>query len=118
MALGNTRELKQLLIKSEKWRQWHGTQFEKSKYILIHFTRNSSVKTEASVIIDKTRIQPSTEGKYLGIIFDQKLKFHAHVKQVVAKGTKYTLAISGIAKSRWGPEFKYLRRLFTAVAAP
>ena len=38
MALGNTRELKQFLIKSEKWRQRHGTQFEKSKYILIHFT--------------------------------------------------------------------------------
>src|SRR5437667_12317896 len=97
-ALGNTRELKQLLIKSEKWRQRHGTQFEKSKYILIHFTRNSSVKTEASVIINETRIQPSTEGKYLGIIFNQKLKFHAHVKQVVAKETKYALAISGIAK--------------------
>src|SRR6266516_7185490 len=52
------------------------------------------------------------------VIFDQKLKFHTHVKQVVAKGTKYTLTISGIAKSRWGPEFKYLRCLFTAVAAP
>ena len=59
-----------------------------------------------------------TEGKYLGVIFDQKLKFRAHVKQIVAKGTKHALTISGIAKSRWGPEFKYLRRLFTAVAAP
>jgi len=38
MALGITRELKQLLIKSEQWRQRHGAQFEKSKYILIHFT--------------------------------------------------------------------------------
>ena len=37
-AMGNTRELKQLLIKSEQWRQQHGTQFEKSKYVLIHFT--------------------------------------------------------------------------------
>jgi hypothetical protein len=35
----------------------------------------------------------------------------------VIKGIKYTLAISGIVKSRWGPEFKYLRRLFTVVAA-
>src|SRR5436190_5432194 len=26
--------------------------------------------------------------------------------------------MAGIAKSRWGPEFKCLRRLFTAVAAP
>src|SRR5438046_7371223 len=61
-ALGNTRELKQLLIKSEQWRQRHGAQFEKSKYILIHFTRNPSVKTEASVAINKPRIQTSTKG--------------------------------------------------------
>jgi ribonuclease HI len=40
------------------------------------------------------------------------------IDHVIAKGTKYALAIAGIAKSRWGPEYKYLRRLFTAVAAP
>src|SRR5205814_5600964 len=59
-----------------------------------------------------------SEAKYLSVIFDQKLKFHSHIKQVVARVTKYALAIAEIAKSRWGPEFKYLRRLFTAVAAP
>src|SRR5205809_3749446 len=99
-ALGNTRELKQLLIKSEQWRQRHGAQFEKSKYVLIHFTRNSAIKTEATVTIDGTRIQPITEAKYLGVIFDQKLKFHTHVKRVIAKATKYALAIAAIAKSR------------------
>src|SRR5437667_8834160 len=117
-TLGNTRELRQLLVKSEQWRQQHGAQFEKSKYVLIHFTRNSSVKMEASVTISGTKIEPSEEAKYLGVTFDQKLKFHSHVKQVVAKVTKYTLAIAGIAKSRWGPELNYLTRLFTAVAAP
>ena len=61
MAMGNTRELKQLLIKSEQWWQQHGTQFEKSKYVLIHFTWNLSAKVEALVIIGGTRIQPSTE---------------------------------------------------------
>src|SRR5277367_4341412 len=95
-----------------------GPNLKKSKYVLIHFTRNPSVKIEASVTISGIRIQPSSEAKYLGVIFDQKLKFHSHVKQIVAKVTKYAIAIAGIAKSRWGPEFKYLKRLFTAVAAP
>src|SRR5205814_446172 len=99
-ARGNTRELKQLLTKAEKWRQRHGAQFEKSKYILIHFTRNPPAKIEASVTIGGTKIQPSTKGKYLGVIFDQKLKFRDHIEQVIAKGTKYALAIVGIAKSR------------------
>ena len=103
MTLGNIRELGRLLVKTEQWRQQHGAQFEKSKYVLIHFTRNSSVKVEASVTIGEIRIEPSQEAKYLGVTFDDKLKFHSHIKQVVAKVTKYALTIAGIAKSRWGP---------------
>jgi Reverse transcriptase (RNA-dependent DNA polymerase) len=117
-AMANANELERLLAKSEQWRQRHGAQFEKSKYVLIHFTRTASAQMEASVTIAGTTIDPSPEAKYLGVIFDQKLKFRSHVEQIVAKGTKYALAIAGIAKSKWGPEFKHLRRLFTAVAAP
>src|SRR5436190_8888139 len=73
---------------------------------------------EASVTVGGITIRPSSEARYLGVIFDQKLKFRTHTEQIVAKGTKYALAIAGIAKSKWGPEFKYLRRLFTAVAVP
>ena len=116
-ATANTRELKRLLIGAEQWRQRHGAQFEKSKYVLIHFTHTASARIEASVKIDGITIDPSPEAKYLGVIFDQKLKFHSHMDQVVAKGTKYSLAIAGIAKSEWGPQFKHLRSLFTAVAA-
>ena len=117
-AMENAIELERLLTRSEQWRQRHGAQFEKSKYVLIHFTRNTSIRVEATITIDRTTIRPSREAKYLGVTFDQKLKFRSHVEQVVAKGTKYALAIAGIAKSEWGPEFKHLRRLFTAVAAP
>ena len=117
-AIANTKKLERLLAQSEKWRQQHGAQFEKSKYVLIHFTRNLSARTRASVKIAGTTITPSTEAKYLGVIFDQKLKFHSHLEHIIHKGTKYALAIARIAKSKWGPEYKYIRRLFTAVAAP
>ena len=50
--------------------------------------------------------------------FDQNLKFKSHLDQVVKKGTKFGVAIAGIAKSTWGPEYKYLKRLYTAVATP
>ena len=82
--------IEQLLARSERWRQQHGAQFEQSKYVLIHFTRRASSQVDAEVKINGTTIQPSKEAKYLGVTFDQKLKFH-----VVAKGTKYALAIVG-----------------------
>ena len=117
-AKENAVELEQLLARAEKWRERHGAQFEKSKYVLIHFTRNRSTQVEATVTVGGTTIHPSSEAKYLGVTFDQKLKFRSHIERIVAKGTKYAFVIAGIAKSRWGPEFQYLRRLFTVVAAP
>jgi hypothetical protein len=74
-AMANACQLEQLLAQSEKWQQQHGAQFEKSKYVLIHFRWNTSAKVEATVTISRTTIHPSLEAKYLGITFDQKLKF-------------------------------------------
>ena len=58
-AIANANELERLLAKSEQWRQRHGAQFEKSKYVLIHFTRTASSQTKASVTIAGTTIHPS-----------------------------------------------------------
>ena len=99
-AMMNASELERLLVRSEKWRYRHGAQFEQSKYVLIHFTRTASAQAEAAVTVNGITIHPSCEAKYLGVTFDHKLKFRSHIEQVVAKGTKYAMAISGIAKSR------------------
>lgn len=58
-AKENKRELSRLLTRAEQWRWWHGTQFEKSKYALIHFTQTTSAQveaSEASIIVDGTTI--------------------------------------------------------------
>ena len=115
MTTRNARELKQLLNRSKQWRQQHDIQFEKSKYILIHFTHNLTIKKKVSVIIDGIRIQSSMKTKYLDIIFDQKLKFHIHDEQVMIKAIKYIFIIIEIVKSKWDSKFKYLRHLFTAI---
>src|SRR5437762_7673861 len=94
-AKENAVELEQLLARAEKWRERHGAQFEKSKYVLIHFTRNRSTQVEATVTVGGTTIHPSSEAKYLGVTFDQKLKFPSHIERIVAKGTKYAFAIAG-----------------------
>ena len=81
----NTRKLKHILNEAEEWRKKHGAQFEISKYILVHYTRNRNVATKASVIINGVRIEPSNEAKYLGVIFDQELRFKTHLQHVVKK---------------------------------
>src|SRR5579859_7734998 len=115
---GNKVALEGLLGKAEEWRRKHGAQFEKTKYILIHFTRNRKAKTDASICTEGTTINPSKEAKYLGVILDQNLKFRSHTDQAVKKGTQFGLAIGSIARATWGAPFKYLRRLLTSVTAP
>ena len=81
----NARKIKRILNEVEEWRKKHGVQFETSKYVLIHYTRNRNVETEASVTINGTTIRPSDEAKYLGVIFDQELRFKSHLQHVVKK---------------------------------
>jgi hypothetical protein len=115
---GNAEKLQEMLEQAEEWRQKHGAQFEKTKYILIHFTRNRNLSTDAAIEITGTTIEPSNDARYLGVIFDKKLQFKEHTQYAVKKGTKFALAMSSAAKATWGAEFKYTRQLFTAVIAP
>ena len=77
--------------------------------MLVHFTRSKDTDTSAELHSGGTTIKPVTEAKYLGVIFDKELSFKSHVDSIVKKGTKFGLAIAGIARSRWGAGFKYLR---------
>ena len=118
MGKRRTREqIKQLLREAEEWRKKHGVQFEKSKYVLVHFTRNHNWATNAAITIEKVTIEPSNEAKYLGVIFDKELRFKEHLQYIVKKGTKAAMALSSIAKNSWGAQYKYARQLFKAVIA-
>ena len=114
----NVRKIKRILNEAEEWRKKHGVQFEISKYILVHFTRNRRMETKASVTINGVTIKPSNEAKYLGVIFDQELRFKSHLQHVVKKGTNAAMALSSIAKSTWGAPYTYVRQLFQAVVVP
>ena len=114
----NAQKLAKILDKAEQWRKRHGVQFETSKYVLVHFTRNYRLSTKAPVTVGTTIIQPSTEAKYLGVIFDQRLLYKSHLQQVIKKGTSAALALSSIANCKWGTTHKLVRQLFQVVIAP
>jgi hypothetical protein len=71
-----------------------------------------------NITITDTTIEPSQEARYLGVIFDRKLRFTQYIQHAVKKGTKFTLAISRITKSTWGTTYQQSRMLFNSVVAP
>ena len=114
----NVRKLKHILTEAEEWKKKHGAQFEVSKYMMVHFTRNKRTKTKAAIIINGITVEPSKEAKYLGVLFDQELRFKPHLQQLVRKGTNTAMALLSIAKTTWGAPYMYVRRLFQTVIAP
>ena len=114
----NVRTLQIMLKEAEEWRRKHGAQFERSKYILVHFTRNPNLESNTPLTINGLTITPSNEAKYLGVTFDKELRFRAHLQYVAKKGTNAAMALSSIAKCNWGAPFKYVRQLFLTVVAP
>ena len=113
----NARKLQLILKDAEDWRRKHGVQFETSKYVLIHFTRNHRQATKTSITAGGVKVKPASEAKYLGVILDQKLNFKSHLQYITKKGTKAAMALSGIAKSNWGVQYQQSRQLFKAVIA-
>jgi ribonuclease HI len=114
----NAEKLTKMLNLAEEWKQKHGAQFETSKYVLIHFTRNHRKATNCPIILQGTTVEPSSTGRYLGVIFDKGLRFKEHVQHATKKGTKFALAIGRIANAKWGTQYQYIRQLFISVIAP
>src|SRR5947207_1080906 len=116
-AEGNARALQTALEKAEEWRTKHGAKFETSKYILVHFTRNTRISADAAVVINGYSISPANEARYLGVIFDKRLQYTQHRQQIVKKGTAAAMGLARIAKSTWGMHYQHVKQLYTAVVA-
>jgi hypothetical protein len=116
-AAGNARKLGNMLQEAEQWRKRHGAQFETSKYVLVHYTRNRKQATKASIKTGNVTIEPEKEARYLGVILDQELRFKAHVQQVIKRGTGAAMALASIARSTWGVQYQLARQLFKATIA-
>ena len=103
---GNAEKLGNWLEKAEIWRRRHGAKFEVTKYLLVHFTKNNRMSTEANITMsDGVTISASPEARYLGVIFNQKLNFKSHLQLAIKKGTKFALAMTRIMKSTWGAHY-------------
>ena len=64
-----------------KWIQENGFKFSVSKTECVHFSNQRSVFfMESDIKLDGTTIKVADEAKFLGLVFDRRLTFRAHVK--------------------------------------
>src|ERR1700723_3573891 len=69
-------------------------------------------------MLDGVHINPSTSTKFLGVTFDQELRWTEQAKSALAKATKWTLMYRLLASQSSRINSKFMRRLYLAVAVP
>jgi hypothetical protein len=74
---------------SRRLEEKHGAQFELTKNLLVHFTRSRNWNTDVKITINSVTISPSQVAKYLGVMFDQQLRYKSHVEYLTKKGAKF-----------------------------
>ena len=79
------------------WAKNHNSKFEINKLSLIHFDRNKQTQGtpmhKLNLQLDAETISPKDNIKYLGVIFDEKLRWHQQRAEVICKGKTYVSAL-------------------------
>ena len=100
------------------WSTSHNSPLEYSKLALIDFAHQNSTKPRPQLQLPNRTINPVTSTKYLGVIFDQNLKWSTQLANITEKGTKWAAQIKRATRTTWGITPKYARRLYIGVALP
>lgn len=124
MTAGETKQVAEMyantdLKQIEDWSKQYKLQFNngKSKTLLISRKRKEE-KSSISVYINNRIIEQVQQLKYLGILFDNKLKFDKHIKQVSEKCIKLINALAKSAKLNWGLGTQALRTIYKGAILP
>ena len=73
------RQLQLCLYKIEKWADENGFKFSKTKTVCMHFCNKRKFHPDLTLTIYNSQIPVVSQTKFLGVIFDSKLNFKAHI---------------------------------------
>lgn len=109
------RQLQLTLNKLAKWSYENGFRFSPSKTVCIPFSRIRGLFPEPTLKMRGQEITVQDEHKFLGVIFDKKLTFSAHIKNLKAKSLKSLNLLKILSHRSWGADRETLHRIYTSI---
>ncbi len=82
------RQLQQSLNKLQTWADRNGFTFSKTKTVCVHFCQHCGLFPEPTLTYKNCQIPVVKKVKFLGVIFDSKLSFKAHIAYLKNKCLK------------------------------
>ena len=109
------RRLQITINRIQQWANNHGFQFSTEKTTALHFHRKRGLQQEPSLNIYGQRIHFHPTAKYLGMIFDQRLRWKEHINSLKTKAIKSLDIIKCLSKTNWGSDRLSLLRLYRSI---
>jgi ribonuclease HI len=109
------RQLQQNLKRLQRWSNENGFKFSKTKTVCVHFSPPRSFQPDPELTLNGSIIKVINQYKFLGIIFDSKLSFIPHIKQLKTKCFKSLNLLKVVSKLSWGGDSTVLLRLYRAI---
>lgn len=89
--------------------------FSIDKCVLLIFSRRRSMNQDLTLTLNNMPIPIETTFKFLGVHFDKKLSWNAHVSITLAKASRNLNAIKILARGKTGLNFRSLVRLYKSL---
>lgn len=97
------------------WCQTWGFILSKDKSIAVIFSRQRDLSTRLQFKIGQTPVKFEKEVKFLGMIFDERLSWKAHIDYVVDKCKKRLNLMRSISGTTWGADKSSLLTIYKAL---
>ena len=105
------RQLQRCINSIQTWAD-DGFQFSKSKTVCMHFSNQHSIHAEPDLKLYGASIPVVTEAKFLGVVFDRKLTFAAHIRHLKDRCMKALNLQRVVAHKDWGADCTTLLKLY------
>jgi ribonuclease HI len=119
----NISILKSAYVKTETWLKSAGLSSDVSKREIMHYSRRRGDNSSPSItLLDNdgvTRtVTPTATVKWLGVVFDRKLRFEHHAKSLAARGENAVASFIMLANTIRGLSHIHLRQLYISSVIP
>ena len=96
-------------IAQSEWADENGFKFSKTKIVCMHFCNKRKLHPDPTLTIYNSQIPVVSQTKFLGVIFDSKLNFKAHIDYIRQKCEKAMNLLKVVAKMDWGADSVLMR---------
>jgi hypothetical protein len=90
------------LNKIQQWADENGFRFSPTKTVCMHFCNKRGLHLDPELKINGSPIPVVQQTKFLGLIFDSKLNFKAHIDYLRKRCQKALNLLKVVSKMDWG----------------